>query len=48
VDAAVDTFMTLSSVCTVAASTAMIAPSHRETAQSDETVEGDFEAEPAR
>ncbi|WP_245461024.1 MULTISPECIES: cation:dicarboxylase symporter family transporter [unclassified Mesorhizobium] len=46
VDAAVDTFMTLASVCTVAASTAMIAPSHREATQ-PETVSGQLEAEPA-
>ncbi|MDX8516710.1 dicarboxylate/amino acid:cation symporter [Mesorhizobium dulcispinae] len=48
VDAAVDTFMTLSSVCTVAASTAMIAPSHREAAQPAETVSEEPETEPAR
>ncbi|MDX8467113.1 cation:dicarboxylase symporter family transporter [Mesorhizobium sp. VK23B] len=48
VDAAVDTFMTLSSVCTVAASTAMIAPSHREAAQPAETVSEGPEIEPAR
>ncbi|TPL22674.1 MULTISPECIES: cation:dicarboxylase symporter family transporter [unclassified Mesorhizobium] len=48
VDAAVDTFMTLSSVCTVAASTAMIAPSHRETTQSVEAASEQLEAEPAR
>ncbi|AZN98445.1 cation:dicarboxylase symporter family transporter [Mesorhizobium sp. M9A.F.Ca.ET.002.03.1.2] len=46
VDAAVDTFMTLSSVCTVAASTAMIAPSHRETTQPVEAVSEQIEAEP--
>ncbi|WP_263497971.1 dicarboxylate/amino acid:cation symporter [Mesorhizobium sp. CA13] len=48
VDAAVDTFMTLSSVCTVAASTAMIAPSHRETTQSVEAASEQLEAEPVR
>jgi Na+/H+-dicarboxylate symporter len=48
VDAAVDTFMTLASVCTVAASTAMIAPSHRETTQPVETVSEQLEAEPVR
>jgi Na+/H+-dicarboxylate symporter len=48
VDAAVDTLMTLSSVSTVAASTAMIAPSHREAAQGAETVAQELEAEPAR
>ncbi|MBZ9883399.1 dicarboxylate/amino acid:cation symporter [Mesorhizobium sp. CA10] len=48
VDAAVDTLMTLSSVSTVAASTAMIAPSHREAAQAAETVAQELEAEPAR
>ncbi|OHV89341.1 dicarboxylate/amino acid:cation symporter [Mesorhizobium sp. ORS 3428] len=47
VDAAVDTFMTLSSVCTVAASTAMIAPSHREAA-AVEAVSALPEAEPVR
>jgi len=46
VDAAVDTFMTLASVSTVAASTAMIAPSHRETTQPVETVSEQLEAEP--
>ncbi|RWD60730.1 MAG: cation:dicarboxylase symporter family transporter [Mesorhizobium sp.] len=48
VDAAVDTFMTLASVSTVAASTAMIAPSHREAAQPVETVSEVPEAEPVR
>ncbi|WFP75798.1 cation:dicarboxylase symporter family transporter [Mesorhizobium sp. WSM4906] len=48
VDAAVDTFMTLSSVSTVAASTAMIAPSHREAPQPAELVQEVPEAEPAR
>ncbi|WFP62525.1 cation:dicarboxylase symporter family transporter [Mesorhizobium sp. WSM4904] len=48
VDAAVDTFMTLSSVSTVAASTAMIAPSHREAPQAAEIVQEVPEAEPAR
>ncbi|TGV52338.1 sodium:dicarboxylate symporter, partial [Mesorhizobium sp. M2D.F.Ca.ET.160.01.1.1] len=48
VDAAVDTLMTLSSVSTVAASTAMIAPSHRERTQSAEMVGQELEAEPAQ
>ncbi|CDX15415.1 Sodium:dicarboxylate symporter [Mesorhizobium sp. ORS 3324] len=48
VDAAVDTFMTLSSVSTIAASTAMIAPSHRETAQPADAVPEVLEAEPVR
>ncbi|AZO71084.1 MAG: dicarboxylate/amino acid:cation symporter [Mesorhizobium sp.] len=48
VDAAVDTFMTLASVSTVAASTAMIAPSHREAAQPVETFSEVPEAEPVR
>jgi len=49
VDAAVDTFMTLSSVCTVAASTAMIAPNHREDATQLAEAEAEaLEAEPVR
>ncbi|TGQ52652.1 cation:dicarboxylase symporter family transporter [Mesorhizobium sp. M1C.F.Ca.ET.193.01.1.1] len=48
VDAAVDTLMTLSSVSTIAASTAMIAPSHREATQIAEIVSEVPEAEPVR
>ncbi|MBZ9739008.1 MULTISPECIES: dicarboxylate/amino acid:cation symporter [unclassified Mesorhizobium] len=48
VDAVVDTFMTLASVCTVAASTAMIAPGHREVTQPAEAVPGELEAESVR
>ncbi|BCM17522.1 hypothetical protein [Mesorhizobium sp. J8] len=47
-DAAVDTFMTLASISAVAASTAQIAPSHREAAQPAESASEQLEAEPVR